>query len=249
MKRSESRRVVKGLVRSSMVLIVLLFSYSAANALIYDDFNDGVMDKWIVITGSGMFSEHDGRLYFDGASSSGTQRLVGTQLFSPDLRVGLEFYNFSSTNSSPPGVWEGAALLLTLGPVNNSVNMVIGHNVNGSFFQLMRIIDGVKESVYVAGTTLTEGMLALRYDGASVYGAYSAGIASPSWVPIGPPISAPSAWTSAVPLGVAGTTGATGVTTFQVDNVAYAVIPIPPAALLFAPALAGIAILRRRFRR
>ncbi len=250
MKKSKSCSGVKALVCSVMSLVALLLCSHMANAAIYDDFNDGNLDKWTFL-GSGLFSEHDSRLYFDGASSSGTQVLISNPLLNGGGRVSLEFYNFSSTNNSPSGQQQSATVQLIIGTATNNTSVMIGHNTFGTFLEFDRTVNGNRSLLQAVGTTLTEGMLCLHYEGNNVSAFYSAGITTPNWIQIGPTVSAPAYWAlvSPVPVLVYGGTGGSGQTTFQIDNVAYSSVPIPSAFLLLGPGLAGIAVLRRRFKK
>jgi hypothetical protein len=229
------------------VASVLCCSFLSGNAgaQIYDDFNDGVISssKWALATGSGLFTEHDGKLYFDG-SSPDSQRLSAAPLFSDNVRLGMEFYDFSSTNNSVSGVLQSSALQLTLGRSTNHVSVMIGSNMMGDFLEFNHFVDGSRVDHISFLTNITTGKLGLYYDGSLVYAAYSDQVGQDApWYTFNYSIN--PGWTTPVGFSVSGVTGGSGMTSFQIDNIGYSVSD-PYTLVLLIPGLAGLLVARRK---
>jgi hypothetical protein len=243
------------------VLIVLLFSYNAV-AAIYDDFTGTVIDttKWTAVGNAG-FTQNDS-LIFDDSALNTHATLISTATFSGDFRVRVEFYDFSSTTHYASG-YTGTASSTALGlggPGGVQVIVARMHRLDGEQFASF-LWDSVLQTwasprTWVL-TSVTQGQLAFRYIGGTVIALYNETMDPYSgWLPLGSYTSAALGWTGAPRIVLVGRNDGThdagvpdGSTYFRMDNVAYAAIPIPPAVLLFAPALAGLAALRGRFKK
>jgi hypothetical protein len=231
-------------------VLVCLFLSGSAEALLYDGFNNGIIDSstWNISGMPGLFSEHDGRLYFESATFLRTERLDSTVSVTGPVRFGMEFYTFSSTNSSPAGQGLSSTVSLVLGPSTNYVSIAMGSNISGRFFQFNRRVNDSNVESWVLSTDILTGKLGLYYDGSSVYAAYSDAVGQNApWYNIGGAIN--PGWTEPVNFAIVGRNGGSGVTSFQVDNMGYSSVPVPPSLLLLAPGLAGMMLMRRRFKK
>jgi hypothetical protein len=103
---------------------------------------------------------------------------------------------------------------------------------------------GVDQPTNFYGTSLTSGTLGLRYAGASVdVGYYSGG----TWNVLDSFAFSGSNVTFNLSGEVQGTTGASLAGAIQ--EVRFSAVPVPGALYLLAPGLAGLALVRRRFRK
>lgn len=238
-----------------LLAVVLGFS-TLANAALYDDFNNGIIDsdKWTMSGSStSLFSEHDGRLYFNNSGAHNTaQSLLSNISVSGDVRLGMGFYNFNSTSTAPDQPRQGAAAVFTLGTSTNSVEIARSKNTAGEWLSFVHIVNNVvhEQERWRIPTDIMSGSLGLHYDGNSVFAAYShePGVGPDgAWHPFGGVIT--PGWTGPVQFWVTGAPGASGDTTFQIDNVGYSSVPVPPSLLLLAPGLAGLIAVRRRFKK
>jgi hypothetical protein len=231
-----------GLVRSTekvsicllpvFIAVSLLFC-SIAGAEVYDDFSSENMDtsKWTIRSTPsgtpGLFTQSKGRLHFSCKTDAG-ESLVSTTSFTAGF-FRIEFYEFYSTNDAPPGRGMGSFVALGLGPRDNYVRMLRGRVSTGGYFEANYFANNRLQLWYDC-TAVAFGQLGLYYDGSTVSFLYNIGLnPGKGWQRVGPRVT--PGWNSSPPLFISGYPGASGRTTFAVDNVAYLPVPLPPSLL------------------
>jgi hypothetical protein len=237
------------------VLSLSLVVPHIAWALIYDDFSNGTTidpNKWVVGGYSGLFSEHDGRLYFydsNGTSSSRSGGLRSVDGFSGSFNIQMEFYDFSSTNQNPINQGKSSSAGFRLGVRSGTVwtNYIdIARSQNAAGGNLGATVSvpngsgGYTVTSWYVQTSATSGQLGFVYDGTKAQAFYDTGS---GWLSLGSPLY-PTEWTTSPLVSVWGASGPNSTTGFQVDNVT--VTPAPPSLLLILPGLAGLLVVRKR---
>ncbi len=217
---------------SVFVAVSVLFC-NITTAEVYDDFSSENIDtaKWTVRGtpgGSpGLFTQSKGRLHFFSKRDVG-ESLVSTKSFKPGF-FRIKFYEFYSTNDAPPGRGLGSYVALGLGPRENYVRMLRGRVSTGGYFEANHFVDKRLQLWYEA-TMVAFGQLALYYNGSTVSFFYNIGLnPDRGWQRVGPRVT--PGWNSSPTLFISGYPGASGRTTFAVDNVEYLPEPLPPSLL------------------
>jgi hypothetical protein len=243
------RRYLSVGVSTGIGLFTLVFfavmGISVANsaAALYDDFSGGTTidtTKWTSVLASGLFSQHDGRLYVS-ASSTNTRQGLHSVPFTGNFTATMEFYNFSTASNLS---W----VFLGLGPKENQVNIMRGRDGFGQDYFLAGRINTVSGQVFEGwfGNTpvSTDGQLRLSYENGAVSTYYNKTLDQDTgWILLG---SFTPGWSATYEPAfmVGGKNGGTGTTSFQVDNVTAT--PLPSAVFLMVPGLAGLVAMRRR---
>jgi hypothetical protein len=216
---------------SVFVTVSVLFC-NITRAEVYDDFSSENIDttKWTIhsTTGGtpGLFTQSKGRLHFSCNRDVG-ESLVSTKSFAPGF-FRIEFYEFYSTNDAPPGRGMGSFLALGLGPRDN-VRMLRGRVSTGGYFEANHFANN-RLQLWYESTMVAFGQLALYYDGSTVSFFYNIGLnPEKGWQRVGPRVT--PGWNSSPTLFISGHPGASGRTTFAVDNVEYLPAPLPPSLL------------------
>jgi hypothetical protein len=138
----------------------------------------------------------------------------------------MEFYEFYSTNDAPPG---RGYVALGLGPRDNYVRMLRGRVNTGGYFEANHFANN-RLQLWYEPTTVASGQLALYYDGSTVSFFYNIGLnLDRGWQRVGPRVTL--GWNSSPTLFISRYPGASGRTTFTVDNVEYLAEPFPPSLL------------------
>lgn len=219
-------------------------------AALYDDFNTGNdidTSKWNISGTPGLFSQHDGELYFSSSTSTPPEYLYSTKTFSGDFKAKLDFHNFSSDSAYVLGSAAG----FTWGTPDNTISIIRVHRPdNTEWFAISRVntTTGQVIEARAVETTLTSGMLGFSYVGGMLNAVYNEGFdANTGWQFIG--ALDPGFETPLQSFSIFGVhSGTTGTTSFQLDNVAdSSPVPLPPSLFLLAPGLLGVATMRRRF--
>jgi hypothetical protein len=239
-----------------LLQVFLLILTQSAEAYIYDDFENGVIDsaKWTIASGGTLFAEHDGRLYFDATKDAG--KLVSASTFGPGF-FRMEFYDFNSTNLMAPGTHEGAFAALGLAVGDNFVRIIRCQNGDAStgtkygVFEVNYMI-GSDIQVHFVNTNVTQGQLGMYYDGSTVTFFYNttldpySGWQSTGWSGGWSGVWNPG-WTTDPKVFIRGY-DMSYRTRFSLDNVEYRPVPIPAAVWLLGSGLISL-IGMRRFRK
>jgi hypothetical protein len=250
LSNEENKNMGCGFVRSAeKVSICLLSVFVAVFVLfcnitrgeVYDDFSSENIDttKWTIHSWSGAYSsstsgntpglfiQSKGRLHFFCKKDVG-ESLISTTSFEPGF-FRIEFYEFYSTNDAPPGRRMGSFLALGLGSTDNYVRMLRGRVSTKGYFEANYFANNTFQLWYVP-TAVAFGQLGLYYDGSMVSFFYNIGLnPDKGWQRVGPRVT--PGWSSSPPFFISGYPGASGRTTFAVDNVEYLPVPLPPSFL------------------
>jgi hypothetical protein len=217
---------------SVLIPISMLFC-NITRAEVYDDFNGESIDttRWMIRSTPGvtpgLFSQSKGRLHFSCNKDLG-ESLVSTTSFTAGF-FRIEFYKFYSTNDAPPGRGMGSYIALGLGPRDNYVRMLRGGVSTGGYFEANYFANN-RLQLWYEPTAVDSGQLALYYDGSTVSFFYNIGLnPDRGWQRVGPRVT--PGWNSSPTLFISGYPGASGRTTFAVDNVEYVPLPLPPSLL------------------
>jgi len=196
---------------------------------VYDDFSrDGIdASKWTISGTSALFSQSDGRLHFLSKGDAGVS-LVSTTSFAAGF-FRMEFYDFYSSNDAQSGRGKGSFAALGLGPRDNYVRMLRGRVSTGGYFEANYFANN-RLQLWYDSTAVGFGQLGLYYDGSKVSFFYNNGLDSEKgWQRVGPRVT--PGWNSSPQLFISGYPGASGRTTFAVDNVEYMPVRLPPSLL------------------
>lgn len=219
-------------VSSAIFLIILMFmilavSVPVAKAAIYDDFNMGTtidLSKWPIVHPPApvLLSQHDGQLFFTASTSLAKQTLVSPPVTGNFITT-MEFHNFS-TNSNVSWV------IFFIGPPDNQVNILRGRDGTGNEVCITGRQNAVTgqliEGWYVINTTSANGQLRFSYMNGEVSAYYHAGLdPETGWFLLH---SFKPGWeTSYTPvIGIGGRNGGACSTSFQIDNVTLAKVPL-----------------------
>jgi hypothetical protein len=216
------------------VFVALLVSFcDVTRAEVYDDFSSQNIDtaKWTIRSAPGsipgLFTQSKGRLHFSCNRDIG-ESLVSTMSFTPGF-FRMESYEFYSTNEAPPGRGMGSYVALGLGPRDNYVRMLRGRVSTGGYFEANHFANN-RLQLWYERATVAFGQLAFYYDGSKVSFFYSIGLnPDRGWQRVGPRVT--PEWNSPPTLFISGYPGASGRTTFAVDNVEHLPLPLPPSLL------------------
>ena len=218
------------LLFSAFVAVSVLFC-SVVSAEVYDNFSGNNIDtsRWTIHSTSGatpgLFTQSKGRLYFSCNKDIG-ESLVSTKSFTAGF-FRIEFSEFYSTNDAPPRRGMGSFVALGLGPKDNYVRMLRGRVITGGYFEANYFASNSLQLWYDP-TGAGSGQLALYYDGSTISFFYNNGLNSDKgWQRLGPRVT--PAWDSSPQLSISGYPGASGRTTFAVDNVEFLPLPLPPS--------------------
>lgn len=219
-------------ILSVFVTVSVLFC-NITRADVYDDFSSESIDttKWTIRSTPGgppgLFTQSKGRLHFSCNKDAG-ESLISTTSFGAGF-FRIEFYDFYSTNEAPPGRGMGSFVALGLGPRDNYVRMLRGRVSTGGYFEANYFANNGLQLWYEP-TAVGFGQLGLYYDGLKVSFFYNNGLDSEKrWQRVGPRIT--PGWNSSQRLFISGYPGASGRTTFSVDNVEFLPVPLPPTLL------------------
>lgn len=217
---------------SVFVAVSVLFC-NTTRAEVYDDFSSENIDatKWMIRStpggAPGLFTQSKGRLHFSCNRDAG-EGLVSTTSFAAGF-FRIEFYEFYSTNDALPGRGMGSYLALGLGPRDNYVRMLRGRVSTGGYLEANHFTNNSLQLWYEP-TMVAFGQLALYYDGSTVSFFYNIGLnPDRGWQRVGPRVA--PGWNSSPTLFISGYPGASGRTSFAVDNVRYLPLPLPPSLL------------------
>lgn len=221
----------------SICMLSVLFAVSilfckTMRAEVYDDFSGESIDatKWKIRSSPGsppgLFAQSKGRLHFSCKRDAGETLLSTTSFAAGFFRI--EFCDFYSSNDAPPGRGMGSYVALGLGPRENYVRMLRGRVSTGGYFEANHFTNGLQ--LWYEPTMAGSGQLALYYDGATVSFFYNIRLnPDRGWQRVGPKVT--PGWSSSPNLFIGGYPGASGRTTFSVDNVEYLPLPLPPSLL------------------
>ncbi len=217
----------------SVFVVVSLLFCNITRAEVYDDFSSENIDttKWAIRSTRGatppLFTQSKGRLHFFSNRDVG-ESLVSTTSFKAAF-FRIEFYEFYSTNDAPSGRGMGSFVALGLGPRDNYVRMLRGRVGTGGYFEANYFASN-RLQLWYDSTAVAFGQLGLYYDGSTVSFFYNIGLdPDKGWQRVGPRVT--PGWNSSPNLFISGYPGASGRTTFAVDNVEYLPAPLPPSLL------------------
>ena len=217
----------------SLFVVLSLFFYNVAGAEVYDDFNSGSIDsaKWMIRHVSrdarGLFTQAGGRLLFSCDRDTG-ESLVSTRSFTAGF-FRIAFHDIHSTNNSPPAQGKGSFAAIGLGPRSNYVRMLRGRVSTGGYFEANHFTNGRLQLWYVP-TEVSSGRLGLLYDGSTVLFFFNSGLdPDKGWQKVGPTVT--PGWKSPPMLFISGYPGASGQTSFAMDNLEYLPLPLQPGII------------------
>jgi hypothetical protein len=273
MKQFFIKLSAKNIMVLLVALFVLLFFFGAANAALYDDFTGTGIDttKWTV-NGNGFTQAGDGYLRYGGTTSSNA-KLTSTALYTSGTFT-MPFADYLSNNNAPAGEGLGSVVALGLGSRDSEAwvrierGQVLGTSI-GQYIEVNWAFQSDWSNIYVnyVQSDIASGDLRLQYDGTNVAFFYRT-LETDPWTQMvktgaggqpvldtnnqTQPLIITPHWGDAVPMFIQAIPGGDSSNnynlSFKVDNVSVSV-PEPSAVLLFAPTLAGIAILRRKFQK
>ncbi len=217
----------------SVFVAVSMLLWSTAGADVYDDFSSKDIDttKWAIRSTPGgtpgLFTPSKGRLHFS-CGKDASESLVSTTSFTAGF-FRIEFYDFYSTNDAPSARGMGSFVALGLGPRDNYVRMLRGRVGTGGYFEANYFANN-RLQLWYDPTTVAFGQLGLHYDGSTVSFFYNIGLdPDRGWQRVGPRVT--PGWASSPTLFISGHPGASGRTTFAVDNIEYLPVPLPSSLL------------------
>ena len=217
----------------SIFVVLSLFFCDGARAEVYDDFDSGSIDpaKWVIRNmpggASGLFRQAGGRLLFSCDRDAG-ESLVSTRSFTAGF-FRIAFRDFHSTNNSPPAQGKGSFAAIGLGPRGNYVRILRGRVSTGGYFEANYFASGRLDLWYVP-TEVSVGQLGLGYDGSTVRFFYNKGLdRGKGWKRVGPEVT--PGWNSPPTLFISGYPGASGHTSFALENLEYRSLPFSASQL------------------
>jgi len=273
MKRLRSRFVGRNLVSVFVAVVVLSLWLSVsvdAGVLLSDTFSSGTTinpSTWDIITlygPSGQFTQNSGLIYTgsatDFAAADSDWTSLRSNTFSGGIQGTIQFSNFTSS-STYGSTYTGLRSLFAfgMGPTNDELSITIWNGlIRAGLFDIVNTgnnpsstpVPGVTPvSVSFPTTpvnmTPTSGQFQFIYNGSTVSAYYNLDEGG-GWQPLG---TFTPGWSGPQSIFIAGRDWGNGTTSFTVNNVTVSSVPLPSALLLFGPGLAGLAAIRRRFRK